>query len=763
MRNFPYKRKIIYIVLIVVGIITLTGTTYAIFTTTTTQEGTNTINILKCLELELSNQKNIINLTNTYPMRDERGSKNPPYTFTLTNKCGIYLEYSIGLAVNKNNTLEDKYVKTIFSLPNNDGEPVLLTDRQEGNTYNDRKTYIFRNDGLENGESKDYKLVLWLDGTASDSEMQKSFTGNIIINTKPIKNEDQKTITVDLNGGNLLQELNEVYREGMKIKLPVPAKAGYHFDKWEITAGDATIDENNYLTIGKENITLKAYYAGGVTLTLELNGGNTTQTFKEDYGQGETITLIEPTKEGYLFGGWKIISGNGIINGSTLTMNTESVVIEAIWKKQVTLTVELNGGSTTQSFKDEYFEGDKITLNEPTKEDYLFGGWKITSGDGIINGNILTISAENIKLEATWKKRVTLTVDLNGGSTTQNFKSAYGEKDEITLTIPTRSNIAFIGWEIISGDATINNNKLIFGSSDVSIRALWRETWTFDFTGSEQTFTVPYRGVYKLEIWGAQGGSVSYSGTYNGGYGGYSNGSINLTKNEVLYINVGGSGSGGVATSSYSGGYNGGGSTNETRGTDHYHASGGGATHIANVSGILSSLSSKTSNILIVAGAGGGGYRHTESEKYSSIGGSGGGIQGTDSTTNGSNGKQGLGGYQTAGGKYEGGSGSSSIFGSFGQGGTPGNSWGSAGGGGFYGGGASNGDVGSSGNSGGGGGSGYIGNSLLSDKVMYCYNCTSSSENATKTISTTCTNSSATENCTKQGNGYARITFINLS
>ena len=692
MRNFPYKRKIIYIVLIVVGIITLTGTTYAIFTTTTTQEGTNTINILKCLELELSNQKNIINLTNTYPMRDERGSKNPPYTFTLTNKCGIYLEYSIGLAVNKNNTLEDKYVKTIFSLSNNDGEPVLLTDRQEGNTYNDRKTYIFRNDGLENGESKDYKLVLWLDGTASDSEMQKSFTGNIIINTKPIKNEDQKTITVDLNGGNLLQELNEVYREGMKIKLPVPAKAGYHFDKWEITAGDATIDKNNYLTIGKENITLKAYYAGGVTLTLEFNGGR-----------------------------------------------------------------------TTQSFKDEYFEGDKITLNEPTKEDYLFGGWKITSGDGIINGNILTISAENIKLEATWKKRVTLTVDLNGGITTQNFKSAYGEKDEITLTIPTRSNIAFIGWEIISGDATINNNKLIFGSSDVSIRALWRETWTFDFTGSEQTFTVPYRGVYKLEIWGAQGGSVSYSGTYNGGYGGYSNGSINLTKNEVLYINVGGSGSGGVATSSYSGGYNGGGSTNGTRGTDHYHASGGGATHIANVSGILSSLSSKTSNILIVAGAGGGGYRHTDSEKYSSIGGSGGGIQGTDSTTNGSNGKQGLGGYQTAGGKYEGGSGSSSIFGSFGQGGTPGNSWGSAGGGGFYGGGASNGDVGSSGNSGGGGGSGYIGNSLLSDKVMYCYNCTSSSENATKTISTTCTNSSATENCTKQGNGYARITFINLS
>ncbi len=46
---------------------------------------------------------------------------------------------------------------------------------------------------------------------------------------------------MDLDGGNLLQELNEIYREGMKIKLPVPAKAGYYFDKWEVTSGDGTM------------------------------------------------------------------------------------------------------------------------------------------------------------------------------------------------------------------------------------------------------------------------------------------------------------------------------------------------------------------------------------------------------------------------------------------------------------------------------------------------------------------------------------------
>ncbi|MDY3947777.1 MAG: hypothetical protein SOZ04_00255 [Bacilli bacterium] len=58
----------------------------------------------------------------------------------------------------------------------------------------------------------------------------------------------------------------------------------------------------------------------------------------------------------------------------------------------------------------------------------------------------------------------------------------------------------------------------------------------------------------------------------------------------------------------------------------------------------------------------------------------------------------------------------------------------------------------------GGGSSDYIGNSLLTNKAMYCYNCEDSSEESTKTISTTRAEETPTENCAKKGNGYARIT-----
>ena len=62
----------------------------------------------------------------------------------------------------------------------------------------------------------------------------------------------------------------------------------------------------------------------------------------------------------------------------------------------------------------------------------------------------------------------------------------------------------------------------------------------------------------------------------------------------------------------------------------------------------------------------------------------------------------------------------------------------------------------------GAGGSGYIGNSLLNSKAMYCYNCEESFEESTKTISTTCSEEMPTSYCAKKGNGYARITLVSI-
>ena len=309
-----------------------------------------------------------------------------------------------------------------------------------------------------------------------------------------------------------------------------------------------------------------------------------------------------------------------------------------------------------------------------------------------------------------------------------------------------------------------------------SIYFVFKTEYVFDYTGSEQVFTVPKTGTYKIETWGAQGGnaydSVSAT-TISGGYGGYSVGNIILNEKSILYLNVGQKGIDNCNTTDNStclGGYNGGG---YGRGDNPkaVSSSGGGATHVATSSGLLASLSSCVNNILIVSGGGGGsGYVYgalgNDSQRVDGQGGSGGGFKGNDGLDNwgigmgkdntygflGTGATQVSGGYVTTSGTPR-----TDLFGTFGQGGNQYQQCcgGAGGGGGYYGGGGS-----ARCHSGAGGGSSYIGNILLTEKAMYCYNCEKSSEESTKTISTTCAEETPAANCAKKGNGYARITFI---
>ena len=297
-------------------------------------------------------------------------------------------------------------------------------------------------------------------------------------------------------------------------------------------------------------------------------------------------------------------------------------------------------------------------------------------------------------------------------------------------------------WTTTKGDLELmpNPNGGYYGSGTgnsgdgyARITILIPESYDYEAPTTEKTepyqiFTAPETGKYKLETWGAQGGGTQ------GGFGGYSVGYVSLNKNDTLYIYIGGT------TSNGTGGFNGGGSV-----TDNVYG-GGGATHIAKSSGLLSSLISNKNSILIVSAGGGG-----EGNGYA--GGSGGGNTGVNGTGD----DPGSAGTQTASGSNSGGCGGNK--GSFGTGGS--GSWYSeslgGGGAGYYGG-ASGG--GGNNNGSGGGGSGYIGNSLLLNKTMYCYGCTESTDASTKTIRTTCHNSTPTENCAKEGNGYARITLV---
>lgn len=174
----------------------------------------------------------------------------------------------------------------------------------------------------------------------------------------------------------------------------------------------------------------------------------------------------------------------------------------------------------------------------------------------------------------------------------------------------------------------------------------------FQYTGAVQTFTVPKNGAYTLECWGGQGGS--YSTSYLGGLGGYSKGTINLNKGDILYIYVGGQPATNSSSSSNNpayGGFNGGGSSKT-----YYYSStytigqgGGGATDIRVGTDSLYAR-------VIVAGGGAGATSRSNVQSYCGGGSSSGAYSSTyqaTQTSAGSNGSFGQGANATGSYNYK--------------------------------------------------------------------------------------------------------------
>ena len=353
----------------------------------------------------------------------------------------------------------------------------------------------------------------------------------------------------------------------------------------------------------------------------------------------------------------------------------------------------------------------------------------------VVNNKTLTIGTTDATIDLEEVKIIGNDIGLEQNGSL-NFYDGY-----VTGNLAIKGNANFTDKSFALKTETVDGKQKAYPIIRNSMSE--NETLDFEYLGKEETFTIVTAGIYKLETWGAQGGS--YDETYHGGYGGYSSGLVNLEKGTMLYVNVGSQGEG--ACSNCKASYNGGGQ-GYGKGSN-IASTGGGATHIATKSGLLSSLENFKDDILIVSGAGAGGYYHSYGTNYSSYGGNGGGFNGTLGKKNSYQIAQA--GSQTSGGS----AGYRGTAGSFGKGGTyQNNTDGASGGGaGLYGGGGAA-------HSGSGGGSGYIGNSSLTNKVMYCYECEESNEEATKTVSTTNVSEEAITNYAKKGNGYARITFI---
>lgn len=327
-------------------------------------------------------------------------------------------------------------------------------------------------------------------------------------------------ITYELNGSDVAPATNSsdnpaTYTiETETFTLADPSRNGYTFDGWFTTA---TFDEEtNVTSISKGstgNLILYAKWTPtSFSITYNLNGSttapvtNSTDNPDSYTVETETITLANPSRNGYSFGGWYTTST--FATSSKITAITEGsagdLVLYAKWTPVTyKITYELNGSTfapATNSVANPpsyTIESMTTTLDSPTRIGYSFKGWFTTStfDDGTQVTSVPPTTLGNLTLYAKWTPvNYNITYELNGSTvspatnSSNNPSSFTIETATFTLEDPSRDGYTFGGW-YTNSSFTSSSRVTSIPTTPVSNLILYAK-WTTD----EYTITYNLNG-----------------------------------------------------------------------------------------------------------------------------------------------------------------------------------------------------------------------------------------------------------------------------
>lgn len=243
-----------------------------------------------------------------------------------------------------------------------------------------------------------------------------------------------------LNDGTLSSTNPNTYTYNDTFTLNNPSKRGYHFDGW---TGTGLTDPSNTVTIPIHSTGERTYTAN---FTIEeydigytLNGGSLENPNPLKYKVTDTVTLNNPTKEGYTFDGWTGSNGNTPSDNVSFTDEVGDKAYTANFTAN-TYTVEFikNGADVAGNMADQEFtydENQNLTENAYTKEGYEFMGWTTNEdGSGTLYQDKALVSnlalSGTIKLYAKWQK-VTVSVLIQGDQFNNRMKTLAGSLNNI--------------------------------------------------------------------------------------------------------------------------------------------------------------------------------------------------------------------------------------------------------------------------------------------------------------------------------------------
>ena len=382
---------------------------------------------------------------------------------------------------------------TARCLPNS----YVLTVDPNGGKWNNTisASTVPRNYGTEyevaNPTRKGYTFTGWTKSGAGswNSETNKytfgAGAGTLTANWTPIK----YNIKYELDGGVLSTTNPTEYTvETETFTLNNPTKEGYIFKGWS-TSLTSTSSYNATMKVEKGSTGDKEFRAVWQIITYNisynLNGGTLTNVSNPtSYNiTTETFTLNNPTRKGYTFKGWTGSNGNTAQTSVSIAKGSmENKSYTANWTPiKYNIKYELDGGVLSTTNPTEYtVETETFTLNNPTKEGYIFKGWSTSLTSTSSYNATMKVekgSTGDKEFRAVWQIiTYNISYNLNGGTLTNvsNPTSYNITTETFTLNNPTRKGYTFKGWTGSNGNTAQTSVSIAKGSmGNKSYTANW--------------------------------------------------------------------------------------------------------------------------------------------------------------------------------------------------------------------------------------------------------------------------------------------------
>ena len=182
------KRKLSIYYGLLVTVICIIGVSFAWFRLYLSQTENNTIASRTCFNTTLTEDTSKISLTDAFPITDEDGLKQTPFTFTIKNNCNSYVKVYITIDSTyreSTNTsyLKDNYMKVNISPKGTTAsKSVILGSQTLTDLENNKKGYIIVSTGLKANEEKSYDLRIWMDSSVTTEQgLNKNWSGKIVV------------------------------------------------------------------------------------------------------------------------------------------------------------------------------------------------------------------------------------------------------------------------------------------------------------------------------------------------------------------------------------------------------------------------------------------------------------------------------------------------------------------------------------------------------------------------------------------------------